>query len=213
MSFWKLTLNRSSALMPLFAASLAVLASCSQPQIVPAPTTSNGNTVTTPKAPPTPVSSQPKAPPTPVSSQPKAPPTPVNSQPKAPPTPISSQPEAPPTPVNSTNNGTLATISGQVVTVSGQPVSGVTVEFKALPYCSDICYQPHITTDSSGGYSINLDDGVYNALCIVDSINYDECGPYGGDGGPFPVEVPPGGQELDFIVCSQAEYPACLMPG
>ena len=180
MSFWKLTLNRSSALMPLFAASLAVLASCSQPQIVPAPTTSNGNTVTTPKAPPTPVSSQPKA---------------------------------PPTPVNSTNNGTLATISGQVVTVSGQPVSGVTVEFKALPYCSDICYQPHITTDSSGGYSINLDDGVYNALCIVDSINYDECGPYGGDGGPFPVEVPPGGQELDFIVCSQAEYPACLMPG
>ena len=191
MSFWKLTLNRSSALMPLFAASLAVLASCSQPQIVPAPTTSNGNTVTTPKAPPTPVSSQPKAPPTPVNSQ----------------------PEAPPTPVNSTNNGTLATISGQVVTVSGQPVSGVTVEFKALPYCSDICYQPHITTDSSGGYSINLDDGVYNALCIVDSINYDECGPYGGDGGPFPVKVPPGGQELDFIVCSQAEYPACLMPG
>ena len=180
MSFWKLTLNRSSALMPLFAASLAVLASCSQPQIVPAPTTSNGNTVTTPKAPPTPVSSQPKA---------------------------------PPTPVNSTNNGTLATISGQVVTVSGQPVSGATVEFKALPYCSDICYQPHITTDSSGGYSINLDDGVYNALCIVDSINYDECGPYGGDGGPFPVKVPPGGQELDFIVCSQAEYPACLMPG
>jgi len=178
MSFEKLTLHRFATLVPLFAASI-VLASCSQPQNVPAPITLNGNAVTTSDAP----------------------------------APASSQPETPPPPVNSGHNESATTISGYAMTTDGQPAPGVTIEFKSLPYCFAVCHQPHIATDSSGGYSINLDDGVYNALCITDGSNYDECGPYGGDGGPFPVQVPPSDQKLDFIVCGQSDYPACLTPG
>jgi len=109
---------------------------------------------------------------------------------------------------------TEATVTGRALTLTaaGQPVSDVTIEFKnALPCAADVCYQPHTTTDSTGTYTINLDDGVYNALCDVSNNNsHDECGPRGGDGGPFPVQVPPSNQNLDFIVCPLADYPACL---
>ena len=66
MSFGKLTLHRFATLVPLFAASI-VLASCSQPLIVPAPIAPNGNALTRSDA-LTPVSSQPEKPPTPVRS-------------------------------------------------------------------------------------------------------------------------------------------------
>jgi hypothetical protein len=109
----------------------------------------------------------------------------------------------PPTPTTAASDpGDV--ISGHVYDESGQPVAGATVEFKSgCGYCDS---QPWTKTDSSGGYSMTLSPGIYNALCVTPY----NCGPKGGNGGPFPVKVPPGGS-LDFIVCSgSSDYPQCL---
>lgn len=96
------------------------------------------------------------------------------------------------------------TVSGHVLTEAGQPVAGATVEFRSAG-CSDCLPQPFTTTDATGAYSITLNDGVYGAACPIPF----NCGPQGGDGGPFPVTVPFSGT-LNFIVCSDTDYPQCL---
>jgi hypothetical protein len=111
-----------------------------------------------------------------------------------------------PAPAPDDGGGGGSTISGRVLTTDGRPVAGITVEFKIVPTYGTQ-KQPFTQTDSAGRYAINLDDGVYNALCVTESGT---CGPKGGDGGPFPVDVPPAGQHLDFLLCSLADYPRCL---
>ncbi|TCN28874.1 hypothetical protein EV644_14216 [Kribbella orskensis] len=103
-----------------------------------------------------------------------------------------------------------STFSGLTIFADGEPAGQVTVEFKIVPSCPGICHQPHVDSDAQGRYSIQLSPGVYNAMCIVDVESDYECGPRGGDGGPFPVDVPPYGQHLDFVVCEFADYPSCL---
>jgi hypothetical protein len=85
----------------------------------------------------------------------------------------------------------------------------VTVEFKTVPECPGGCQQQFVQSGADGSYSIDLVPGTYNALCIVENPDY-QCGPRGGDGGPYPVNVPPDGQQLDFVVCPASDYPACL---
>jgi hypothetical protein len=87
----------------------------------------------------------------------------------------------------------------------------VIITFRIVPECTSICHQPHVTTDSQGRYAITLAAGVYNAICGIEPPDAPyACGPRGGDGGPHPVNVPPQGQRLDFTVCSESQYPACL---
>jgi hypothetical protein len=117
---------------------------------------------------------------------------------------VISAPSTTPTTAPSQQDNSGTTISGHVYSESGKPLSGVTVEFReeACPNCMP---QPFTTTNASGAYSISVNDGVYNAECPTDN-----CGPKGGNGGPFPVTVPPS-VTLDFIVCSSSnDYPACL---
>jgi len=95
-----------------------------------------------------------------------------------------------------------ATFTGHVYDESGNPVAGATIEFKSL---CDTCDQAWTKSGADGSYAISLAAGVYNAECVDDN-----CGPRGGDGGPYPVDVPPDHQTLDFIVCSEDNYPQCL---
>jgi protocatechuate 3,4-dioxygenase beta subunit len=103
---------------------------------------------------------------------------------------------------NSDPGGGNATFQGHVYDEAGTPVAGATIEFKSL---CDSCDQAFTKSAADGSYAITLAAGVYNAECIDDN-----CGPRGGDGGPYPVDVPPDHQTLDFLVCSEDNYPACL---
>jgi hypothetical protein len=106
-----------------------------------------------------------------------------------------------PQPGHQADQGNVA--SGFVRTEEGQPVAGVAVEFRNAA-CPDCLPQPNTTTNTSGAYSITLPDGVYSAECSETN-----CGPQGGNGGPFPINVPPG-RTLNFVFCSNSDYPACL---
>jgi hypothetical protein len=95
------------------------------------------------------------------------------------------------------------TVSGHVYTESGQPVNNATVEFRSGA-CMDCTGVPWTTTKADGSYSIQLDPGVYAAVC---ALPYN-CGVKGGD--IKNITVPPG-TTVDFIVCdSSNDYPACL---
>lgn len=129
---------------------------------------------------------------------------------------VSTAPTPPPVPPESSHTTTptppdppdTSSFSGVVTLTDGRPIRGVTVEFKAEPSCQS-CAQPYVKSDASGHYAIDLPAGVYNATCVLESFDF-ECGPRGGDGTPHPVQVPPTGQRLDFIVCPIRRYPACL---
>ena len=97
------------------------------------------------------------------------------------------------------------TASGHVYAEDGRPIAGATVEFKRVG-CPN-CDQPWTTTDSTGAYSIELNAGVYNALCVSPDI----CGPRGDtSGGPYPVTIP-GPADIDFVACAGLDdYPGCL---
>jgi hypothetical protein len=125
---------------------------------------------------------------------------PVNMLVTAPPT-----PPKPPSPSQSSNPADAGgdVVQGFVKTETGQPVPNIYVTFEDAD-CANCEYQPHTMTDSSGAYSISLPSGLYNPLC--DPTN---CGPEGGDGGPDPFTVPPG-RTLNFIVCTNSDYPQCL---
>jgi hypothetical protein len=102
-----------------------------------------------------------------------------------------------------------ASVHGVVMLPDGRTVSGATVEFRVIPDCPSVCQEPWVKTDGSGAYSISLQPGTYNAECLVDNEDY-ECGVRNGTDGPYPVQVPPSDQQIDFIVCLEDQYPACL---
>ncbi len=109
------------------------------------------------------------------------------------------------TPTQAPDSGDV--VSGHVYNSQGRPVAGATVEFRKAA-CPDCMPQPFTTTNSAGFYSITLDDGVYNAECPEDN-----CGVIGGDGGPYPVTVPPS-KTVNFLECaSPYNLAACLEKG
>ena len=105
---------------------------------------------------------------------------------------------------------TSDTMSGVVYDSDGHRVPGVGVEFR-MTACKDCMPQPQTTSDAHGQYTIELKDGYYSAECVVENTDY-ECGPRGGDGGPFPVTMPTSGH-LNFVLCPYQQYPACLSSG
>ena len=90
-------------------------------------------------------------------------------------------------------------VTGQVTWPDGTAAPGTWVEFKAQDGCLGVCQQLWTPTDSDGSYSMDLPDGLYLALCGSDDDPGLNC--YADDGsGPFVVEVPPRGQQVDFTL-------------
>jgi len=109
---------------------------------------------------------------------------------------------------SSTSSSTsAASVSGHVEREDGSPASHVVVELKTL---CDSCSQPWVESDRYGDYAIDVPAGTYNVICVVANEDY-ECGRVGDpDAQPIPVSVPPDGQVVDFMVCLDADFPACL---
>jgi hypothetical protein len=106
-------------------------------------------------------------------------------------TPKSTKPPPPAAP-------STGSVRGHVAQANGAPAQSAWVEFK-VPDCAG-CQQIWTTTDADGSYSIRLPNGFYLALCGLDDDPGRACSPVGGNGGPYPVEVPPYDHVINFRV-------------